>query len=165
MRNQKTTSGVDGSGTDAPRVSRARSVRSARPFRMAVFYWSLAWLGMGLSLTVLAVAIATPDPLMPQLLIGALAFGGLMWLIAFFKRRAACCPLCKGTPLLNSGAMPHQRARRLPPFNHGVSAMLSIMVRQRFHCMYCASEYDLLKPRMRHSYPEPPPVPGDGRGF
>jgi hypothetical protein len=157
--------GVGDSRTDAPRVSRARSVRSARPFRMAVLCWSLSWLGMGLSLAVLALAIGMPVPLMPQLLIGSLAFGGLMWLIAFFKRRAVGCPLCKGTPLLNSGAMPHQRARRLPPFNHGVSAMLSIMVTQRFRCMYCASEFDLLKTRMRHPHPEPPPATGDGRGF
>ena len=54
-------------------------------------------------------------------------FSAIMWLIAFFKRRAAYCPLCKGTPLINSGALPHSRARRLFPLNHGVTATLSII--------------------------------------
>jgi hypothetical protein len=69
----------------------------------------------------------------------------LLWIIAFFKRRAAHCPLCKGTPLLNSGARPHAKARRFYPFNHGMTATLSIIATQRFCCMYCGSDFDLLK--------------------
>lgn len=78
-----------------------------------------------------------------------IAFMGLSvisWIWAFFKRRNARCPLCKGTPLLNSGALPHGRAVRLPPLNHGVSATFSLLFTQSFRCMYCGNLYDLLKP-------------------
>jgi DNA-directed RNA polymerase subunit RPC12/RpoP len=92
------------------------------------------------------------------MIVGGIVFSGLLWLTAYFKRRAAKCPLCKGTPLLNSGAVPHPRARRIRPLNQGVSAMLSIMATQRFRCMYCGSDYDLLKPRSRRTYVNPPPA-------
>jgi hypothetical protein len=78
--------------------------------------------------------------------VGGILFSALTWLIAFFKRRGAFCPLCKGTPLINSGARAHIQARRIPPFNYGVSAILSIIANQKFSCMYCGSYFDLLKP-------------------
>ena len=145
------------------KVLRARSVPSASPFRVATFYWGIHCMGLVVSLTALAAVFLHPHTLAPRIMAGGLVFSGLMWLIAFFKRRAATCPLCKGTPLVNSGATPHQRARRICPFNHGVSAMLSIMATQRFRCMYCGSDYDLLKPRTRHAYEEPPRDVRDGR--
>lgn len=141
------------------KVLRARSVPSASPFRVATFHWGIHCLGLVVSLTALAAVFLHPHALAPWIMAGGLAFSGLMWLIAYFKRRSATCPLCKGTPLVNSGAMPHVRARRIWPLNHGVSAMLSIMATQRFRCMYCGSDYDLLKLRTRHSYKEAPHDP------
>lgn len=138
------------------KVVRARSVPHTSPFRVATFHWGLHCMGLVVSLTALAAVFLHTNALAPWIMVGGLAFSGLMWLIAFFKRRAATCPLCKGTPLLNSGAIPHLRARRVWPLNHGVSAMLSIMATQRFRCMYCGSDYDLLKPRSRHIYRDPP---------
>ncbi|WP_348223655.1 hypothetical protein [Luteolibacter sp.] len=86
-----------------------------------------------------------PSQLATQVIIGGMVFSALMWVIAFFKRRSAHCPLCKGTPLINSGALAHSRATRIFPFNHGVSATLSIIATQTFRCMYCGSDFDLLK--------------------
>jgi hypothetical protein len=145
------------------KVLRARSVPHAGPFRVATFHWGLHCLGLVVSLTALAAVFLHPSAMAPRIMAGGLVFSGLMWLIAFFKRRAAKCPLCKGTPLLNSGAVPHVRARRIGPLNHGVSAMLSIMATQRFRCMYCGSDYDLLKPRSRHTYVNPPHAGDEAR--
>ena len=66
-------------------------------------------------------------------------------LISYFTRRNARCPLCRGTPLLNSGALAHKNSFCLRPFNHGYTAVLSIAFTQRLTCMYCGTKYDLLK--------------------
>lgn len=135
--------------TDRARQHRARSVPSARPFRVAVCFAALHYLGLIATATVLAGFFMQPSLTASRLLVAGLAFCAVSWLIAYFKRRAVHCPLCKGTPLVNSGALPHSRAWRLRPFNHGVSAVFSILATQKFRCMYCGSDYDLLKPRTR----------------
>lgn len=134
---------------DKARVPRARSLPTARPFRVAVFFASLHFLGMVATVTALAGFLAQPSELASHLLVAGIVFSALSWLISYIKRRAVHCPLCKGTPLINTGALPHVRARRIGPFNHGVTAVLSIMATQKFRCMYCGSDYDLLKPRNR----------------
>lgn len=78
-------------------------------------------------------------------MIAGTVFTIVTWLIASFKRRSALCPLCRGTPLINSGALAHSKAVRFPPLNHGVSAIISIIATQRFCCMYCGSSFDMLK--------------------
>jgi hypothetical protein len=124
-------------------------VPSARPFRVAVFCTSLYFLSLVATATALTGFILRPNLLASRLVVAGIAFSALTWLIAYFKRRSVHCPLCKGTPLVNSGARPHARARRIRPFNHGISAVISIMAIQNFRCMYCGSEFDLLKPRNR----------------
>ena len=131
------------------RELRPRSVPSAQPFRVAVFYSALHYLALITTVTALACVFAHPSQLASRIMVMGLIFSGLTWLFAFFKRRNTHCPLCKGTPLLNSGARPHVRARRIHPLNHGVTAVLSILASQKFRCMYCGSDYDLLKPPTR----------------
>lgn len=131
---------------DVIKAPRARAVPHGRPFMVAVFLASLHYLGLIAAATALVSVLLDPHPMAPRVLIAALVFSGVTWLIAYIKRRGAHCPLCKGTPLINSGAMPHTRARRIRPFNHGVSAILSIIATHKFRCMYCGSDYDLLKP-------------------
>jgi uncharacterized membrane protein (UPF0136 family) len=143
------------------RISRARSVPSARPFRVAVFFAALYFLGLIATVTALAGFFLKPSQLASRLLVAGIIFSALSWLIAYFKRRGVHCPLCKGTPLINSGALPHVRARRIRPFNHGVSAVLSILATQKFRCMYCGSDYDLLKPRNRLLHGMDEGEPGD----
>lgn len=131
------------------RALRARSVPSARPFRVAVFFFAMHYLGMVGSVTALVYFFFNPTQTVTWFLLGGMVFSIFMWLLAFFKRRSTHCPLCKGTPLINTGARTHARAWRIFPCNHGVSAMLSILATQRFRCMYCGSDFDLLKPPTR----------------
>ncbi|MBG7607085.1 MAG: hypothetical protein IZT59_03510 [Verrucomicrobia bacterium] len=74
-----------------------------------------------------------------------MGFTVVTWLISFFKRRHTHCPLCKGTPLINSGALAHQKATKTFPFNHGVSATISIIATHKSRCMYCGTLFDMLK--------------------
>lgn len=143
----------------AVRGHRPRSVPSAWPFLVAVMFWSLHALGLVATGTALVCLIIQPSELALRLFIAGLVFSAVSWVVAYFKRRGAHCPLCRGTPLVCSGALPHARAWRIPPLNHGLCAVLSIMVTQRFRCMYCGSDYDLLKPSSRlHGHG----VDGDG---
>ncbi|RYD22949.1 MAG: hypothetical protein EOP88_06100 [Verrucomicrobiaceae bacterium] len=118
---------------------------SSRPFTVAVVWSALHYLGVITTITAFALFFREQSQLAVKVILGALAFSVVTWLVAFFKRRTAFCPLCKGTPLINSGARAHSRARRIYPFNHGVSATFSILATQTFCCMYCGSDFDLLK--------------------
>jgi hypothetical protein len=68
-------------------------------------------------------------------------------IVSFYKRRMARCPLCLGTPLMNTGALAHKRSFALRPLSHGFTAVLNIACTQKFRCMYCGTVYDLLKKR------------------
>lgn len=102
-------------------------------------------LGLATTLAASVISFYDPSPLVLGLITGGLIFSGVMWIIGVFKRRSAYCPLCRGTPLINSQARVHTRATRLPPFNHGFTALLSILATHRFRCMYCGTDYDLFK--------------------
>ncbi len=128
-----------------PRPLRARSLPSSRPFNVAVFFSALHYLGIITTLTAFILFFWEPSKLATHIIVGGISFSAVTWMIAFFKRRSACCPLCKGTPLINSGALAHSRATRIFPLNHGVSATLAIIATQKFRCMYCGSDFDLLK--------------------
>ena len=131
------------------RMHRARSLPNARPFRIAVFFYALFCLGLIAVATAFASFLIHPNRTAGLMMLSGAAFSALAWLLAFMKRRHVFCPLCKGTPLVNSGARTHVRAWRIPPLSHGTSAMLSILATQKFRCMYCGSSYDLLKPPTR----------------
>jgi len=103
------------------------------------------YIGILATATTLAVFLIEPSDLATRVLIVSLVFTAVTWLMAFFKRRATHCPLCKGTPLINSGAIPHRKAFRIYPFNHGVSATFSIIATQKFRCMDCGTGFDILK--------------------
>jgi uncharacterized membrane protein len=141
------TSGMD-SGTRV-RSPRARSLPSPWPFRAAACFSSLFILCLVAAATALACVLVHPEPLAKDLLVGALIGSAVTWLAALLKRRSVLCPLCKGTPLLSTRARVHTRAWCLWPLNHGVTAIISIIVSQKFRCMYCGSDFDLLKPRSR----------------
>jgi hypothetical protein len=128
------------------RILRARSLPTTRPFKVACFFYALFVLGLITTTTSLVMFFKTPNDFVLKAVFGSLGFTILNWAIAFFKRRKALCPLCKGTPLINSGALPHSNASCLPVLNHGVTATLSVIATQRFCCMYCGSNFDLLKP-------------------
>lgn len=69
----------------------------------------------------------------------------LTWTFSFLARRHTQCPLCRGTPLLDSSASKHRKALRIPLFNYGNSAVLHLLLTGRFRCMYCGTPFQLLK--------------------
>ncbi len=127
------------------KVKRARSLHTHRPFNVAVFCSVIHYFGLVTTLTTLVFLIINPRELGLILVLVGVVFSLVTWIIAYYRRKLAFCPLCKGTPLLNSGAYPHASARRIYPFNHGVTAVLSIIVIQKFRCMDCGSDFDMLK--------------------
>ncbi len=128
------------------RVLRARSLPSRKSYDTAVIFSMIHFLGLIGTITSFTCYVMQPTMLASRFVVAGLIFCALSWLLAFFKRRAAHCPLCKGTPLVNSGAHKHAKSFRIQPFNHGTTALFSIIVTQKFRCMYCGSDYDLLKP-------------------
>ncbi len=140
-----TSNTIKTSPTAKSKALRARSLPSSRPFSVAAFFSALHYFGLITTATAFVLFLSEPSQLATKVIVGGLAFSGVTWMIAFFKRRCAHCPLCKGTPMINSGALAHSRATRIYPFNHGVSATLSIIATQTFRCMYCGSDFDMLK--------------------
>lgn len=138
------------------RILRARSLPSSQPFTVAVVFSAFHYLGVITMITAFVLFFREQSQLAVKVIVGSLIFSVATWLVAFFKRREAHCPLCKGTPLINSGALAHSKATRFYPFNHGVSATFSIIATQTFRCMYCGSDFDLLKTpsHMRDKYSE-----------
>lgn len=123
----------------------ARSLPSKTPYETAVFFSVIHYLGVVATATAFVIFFAEPSELAVYYILGGLSFSAVTWLVAHLKRRSALCPLCKGTPLASSGARPHKRAVRVLPCNHGTTAVLSILATRKFCCMYCGSDFDLLK--------------------
>jgi hypothetical protein len=126
-----------------------RSMTYSGKFYVAIFWTLLHLFCIVATLSALALFLfnhkTNPSPFYLYSFLGGLLLTFITLAISFFKRRAASCPLCRGTPLLNSGALAHKKSYRLPPFNHGFTALLSIVFTQRMSCMYCGTKYDLLK--------------------
>lgn len=127
-------------------VTRARSIHNKQPFTAAVFFTLLHYLCLISLLTCLVLlALSSSKQALVMPLVASLIASLVTWLIAFIRRRSARCPLCKGSPLIESGAVKHAKAYRLRPLNHGATAILGILFLNRFRCMYCGTHYDLLK--------------------
>ena len=122
-----------------------RSVPFKRPFVSALFASYLHYLSLVTIVAALCLVLARRDIFSSRVLAGSVTFVGFTWLMSFFKRRNARCPLCKGTPFLDSGALVSSKAVRFYPLNHGTTAVLSCLFGQRFRCMYCGTRFDLLK--------------------
>lgn len=125
---------------------RARSLPFRGPFILAGFLSAIHYLSIVAWLTCLVMFAFQRNELVSKMVGGTMFLVIGTWFLAFIKRRSARCPLCKGTPLLNSGALPHGKAFRIPPLNHGTTATLSLICTQEYRCMYCGNLYDLLKP-------------------
>ena len=126
-------------------VTRARSLHDKRPYNVAVFFTLVHYLCLIAFATCVVIVILHPKPASIPPLVVSIAASLVTWLISYIRRRSTRCPLCKGSPLLDSGAAKHAKAYRLPPLNHGATAVLGILFLNRFRCMYCGTPYDLLK--------------------
>lgn len=130
-------------------TTRPRSMPYRGMFYVATFWTILHLFCIVATLSALVLFLLNhkknPSPFYLYSVLGGLFLTFITLAISFFKRRAARCPLCRGTPLLNSGALAHKKSYCLPPFNHGYTAVLSIVFTQKMSCMYCGTKYDLLK--------------------
>jgi len=129
-----------------PFEKRARSVPFKKPFLIAGFFGGLSYLLFIAVLTAVGIYIKLLSSGSVKILLVLLVLTLIVWIIGIFKRREACCPLCKGTPFLNTGAHLHEKAYKLPLLNHGNTNMVRTIFTQRFRCMYCGTPYDFLKP-------------------
>jgi len=137
-----------------------RSVPNTGLFYSAVVFSALHYLGIVAGITTLIVFYYSPTKLATDVFIACVIYSVITWIVSYYKRKAAYCPLCKGTPLINSGAHAHIKAIRLFPLNHGVTAIFSIIATHRFRCMYCGTGFDMLRPsstRMDQNDSEIPP--------
>lgn len=133
----------------SPNISRFRSV----PHR-AVFYRAIIWTFLHffclLSTAVVAFFFffhrAKVDVAQyKRFFLLGVAGSVFTLIVSYYQRRSARCPLCIGTPLLNTGARAHKKSQCFGPLNQGHSAVLSIIFTQKFRCMYCGTRYDLLR--------------------
>ncbi|MDB4143051.1 hypothetical protein N9889_01700 [bacterium] len=93
-----------------PFEKRARSVPFKRPFIKAAFLGALFYLLLLAVLTSIGVYFMHQSKFSVMLLLGCFGLTIFVWIIGLFKRRSACCPLCKGTPFFNTGAHLHEKA-------------------------------------------------------
>ncbi|MCF7730851.1 MAG: hypothetical protein K9N23_04150 [Akkermansiaceae bacterium] len=132
-------------------AARARSIRHKQPFVAAGTAAAVHYLCLLAAATCAVLLVLRPTQHTTPALVICLALTVASWLVALFKRKAALCPLCKGSPLMHTGARPHANAVCLPSMNHGVSAVLSTIFTQQFTCMYCGCRFDLLRDSTSHS--------------
>jgi hypothetical protein len=146
-------------------TTRHRSMNYPGKFYVAIFWTLLHLFCMVATLTALALFLinhkTNPSPYYLYSFLGGLFLTLVTLAISIFKRRAASCPLCRGTPLLNSGALTHKKSSRLRPLNHGFTALLRIVFTQKMNCMYCGTNYDLLKTSSHSRSSRPDTYPHD----
>lgn len=158
-------SSIRGSRRKPSLYERARAVPAKRPIILALVLSAIYYLALvGAASALVAMAIR-PGKSAAIVLLAFLGLSGVMWLVSFLKRRGCRCPLCQGTPLVDSGAHRHQKAVRFFPLNHGSSNVVRALLRQHFRCQYCGTPFDLLKAAgseqpaaQAHAPLAPPPV-------
>ncbi|BCX47269.1 hypothetical protein HAHE_11770 [Haloferula helveola] len=121
----------------------ARSVPHKGPYVASMAFAFLHYLSIVAGATLGYILIRTGEPDVANWLILSMCAIALTWLLNYASRRTARCPLCTGTPLLDNRAAKHRKAVRLKPLNYGVTAQLSLLIIQRFRCMYCGTPFDL----------------------
>lgn len=124
---------------------RARSLPQKGPYHASIFWLFLFYLDL-LCLTITVIATLSKPNDNSFFLVAALGLLALIfWLISFNFRRSACCPLCKGTPFLDTKASKHAKAVRFFPLNYGTTNFIRAFFTQRFRCHFCGSPFDMLK--------------------
>jgi hypothetical protein len=134
---------------------RARSVPYKRPFTVAILTTVVFYLGLLALLTGVITFLLVPEELKREVaysLVTLIPLCALFWVVSYFKRRKANCPLCRCTPFLDNLASKHQKAFRIRPLNYGTTAVLNAVLTQRWRCMYCGTPFDLLKSKKGTEY-------------
>ena len=128
-----------------PFAKRARSVPYKTPYVVAIVATACFYLVLiGLAAALFSF-FANPDRLAGLLLAIMIVSTVITWLASYLSRRQAFCPLCKGTPFLDSSAHCHEKAFRFFPLNYGSSNSIRSIACQHFRCQFCGTPFDLLK--------------------
>jgi uncharacterized membrane protein (DUF485 family) len=122
-----------------------RSLPHKRAFISASVLALIQYLALVAAITLCFILTRVEGRYVTAGFIAAIVVVALSWFIGYFHRRSAKCPLCKGTPLLDSAAAKHTKALRVPPLNYGTTAQISLLMSHRFRCMYCGTGFDLLR--------------------
>lgn len=122
-----------------------RSLPYKRPFLAAGFIAMIHYLALITAITLGYILVQEGQKKVTYAFIAAVIVLALSWLVGYFRRASAKCPLCKGTPLLDTQAAKHKKAHRAFPLNYGTTAQISMLMTHRFRCMYCGTGYDLLR--------------------
>lgn len=135
---------------------RYRSIPYRAPFYMAVVWTLVHWCSIAATITLFVLFLIHHQsghggPYKRPMIFAA-ATTVLTLIISHYKRRAARCPLCIGTPLINTGARTHKRSIKFGPLSESATSVMSIALTQQFRCMYCGTRYDLLKTPRRKKY-------------
>lgn len=123
----------------------ARSIRHKGVFLRCVVFAMIHYVALVVALTFAYILYRHPEERIAWWLAGSIGGVGVTWLMTYIARRSARCPLCKGTPLLDTPATKHQKALRIKPLNYGMTAQLQLILSHRFRCMYCGTPFDLLR--------------------
>lgn len=62
-------------------------------------------------------------------------------LLSLYLSAITRCPLCHGTPFVEKRCRKHKLAFRLPGFTYRASAIIHLITRGFFRCMYCSTPY------------------------
>ena len=126
-------------------TEKARSLPFPQHFMASLRLSAVTFLFFICTLTSGACLYFVPTPENSYILIALLLATIVSWIIGFFARKRATCPLCKGTPFLDSKARVHQKAIRFFPLNYGTTNLIRATFTRRFRCHFCGSPFDILK--------------------
>lgn len=118
-------------------------------FITCIVFALLHYLTILATLTLAYILLRTHDMAIAAWLAGSVIAIGITWLFSYCARRVTRCPLCKGTPLLDTPASKHHKAVRIKPLNYGTTALLQLILTHRFRCMGCGTPFDLLRKTSR----------------
>ena len=135
---------------------RARSLPHKYHYRVSV-WWATLFCLLVLSILTAGVGFALNGTQFNAFLLIGLIFAAIpVWALGFLARKKASCPLCKGTPFLDSQASKHVKAVRVFPFNYGTTNLLRAFITRRFRCHFCGTPFDMLKTNLTLNREEPP---------
>ena len=128
-----------------PYNQRARSLPHKHHYRISL-WWAALFYTLVLCIVAAGIGFALEDNQDNAFLLIGLVFAAIIiWPLGYLSRKKATCPLCKGTPLLDSRASKHEKAVRFFPFNYGTTNILKAIIARRLRCHFCGTPFDLLK--------------------
>jgi hypothetical protein len=132
---------------EAPRERRPRHFpRSGRLLLVAVLLF-MAFVGFTGFFAGVVMLGVTQERAWGWPALGCLAGFALARALVFVLADALTCPLCHGTVMKERRCRKHDDAFRLWPLSYRASAVLSVLGRGMFRCMYCGTLWRLGRKR------------------